>query len=156
MDIAMHQLIHHWDSFVSTQRYYEKLMDRGDWIDVSSIPEQVQKQDFYTRRKSSRMREITSLPNNNIPFNYDTFQDWDFIIRRPGGGKKYQGRKISPLTPSRIQLLNDIAFVWDNKVAIWEERYQELIEFQKRYNCTRIPSRRYPTLDEFVRKIRSE
>jgi hypothetical protein len=133
--------------FVYKQRYYKKLMDRGD-LDPAGI----------TSTSSSSLDEshgpaataAAAADGPEVP-------PWeDSVIRAPRGGKIYRGKRISPLTPLRIQRLNDICFIWDHWDALWEERYQDLIEFQNIYHSTRVPPSRFPSLGKWVRKLRAE
>jgi Helicase associated domain len=42
-----------------------------------------------------------------------------------------QKNKPSSLSDERIQLLNDLEFVWDHFEVIWMERYNELVDYQR-------------------------
>ena len=49
--------------------------------------------------------------------------------------------KPSTLTDERIQLLNELEFVWDPYQVRWMERYNELVEFQRLNGQFAMPSR---------------
>ena len=44
-----------------------------------------------------------------------------------------QPGKQSTLSEERLNLLNAMGFVWDSHRAAWEEKYTQLVEYQKRY-----------------------
>jgi len=50
-----------------------------------------------------------------------------------------QGKR-STLTTERRDALSDLGFVWDSHNAIWEERFNELVEFKNQYGHARVPS----------------
>ena len=52
---------------------------------------------------------------------------------------KYQDRR-STLTDDREQALTTLGFVFDSHSAIWEERFQELVQFKKDNGHTNVPS----------------
>ena len=51
--------------------------------------------------------------------------------------------KHSTLTDEREQVLESVGFVWDAQAALWEERFQDLLQFQAKHGHCRVPSR-YP------------
>jgi len=63
---------------------------------------------------------------------------------------------ISPLTPARRALLNDIGCIWDHRDYVWENSYSDLIEFKNTYGHTRVPPTKYPSLHDWVRKHRAK
>jgi len=56
--------------------------------------------------------------------------------------KNYQkGHLSTRITPSRIELLNNIGFEWDCNVHSWEQTYSQLIKFVEEFGHTRVPQR---------------
>jgi len=130
--------------FVSKQRYYKKLLDRRETVDIACIP----KQDAH--------KNTTLLPSADSSL-HESRHDKSILRATRGGGKVYNGKKVSPLTHLRIQRLNELSFVWDHWEAIWEEQYHALMEYQKAHsNSTRVPTSQYPSLGKWVRKLRAE
>jgi Helicase associated domain len=60
------------------------------------------------------------------------------LYQQQGPGMTRQKR--SSLTPQRIEALNNVGFCWDAHVAIWTERYEELVAYKDRYGNTNVPS----------------
>ena len=52
---------------------------------------------------------------------------------------KCDGRR-STLTDERLKLLNDLNFVWSTQRAIWEEKYNELVEYADIHGHCNVPS----------------
>jgi hypothetical protein len=50
-----------------------------------------------------------------------------------------QGKR-STLTKERRDALDNLGFVWDSHNAIWEERFNELVEFKRVHGHTSVPS----------------
>jgi hypothetical protein len=47
--------------------------------------------------------------------------------------------KHSHLNTDRIKMLEMIGFTWDSHAAAWEENFQALKEFNRKYNTTKVP-----------------
>ena len=47
--------------------------------------------------------------------------------------------KTNELSPERVQILNDIGFVWEPQEVQWSERYNELLEYIKRHGNALVP-----------------
>ena len=56
---------------------------------------------------------------------------------------KCDGRR-STLTDERLKLLNDLNFVWSTQRAIWEEKYNELVEYTNVHGHCNVPSNYEP------------
>lgn len=52
-------------------------------------------------------------------------------VERWGKVKSSSDNYMTKLTPERIELLNDIGFVWDKNDAYWWEQYRALVEFRR-------------------------
>lgn len=62
----------------------------------------------------------------------------------------------SPLTLQREQLLNQVGMVWDIRDYMWEEKYQELLDFYYEHGHVNVPQR-YPSgLGRWIYKQRSD
>lgn len=73
----------------------------------------------------------------NVPYTYEpnTALGLWVVYQRHQYRRRYEN-KTSYITPERIEALNEIGFEWNlsNKFnKQWEERYDELVEFKKRY-----------------------
>eukprot|EP00538_Stauroneis_constricta_P004302 CAMPEP_0119562418 /NCGR_PEP_ID=MMETSP1352-20130426/20381_1 /TAXON_ID=265584 /ORGANISM="Stauroneis constricta, Strain CCMP1120" /LENGTH=789 /DNA_ID=CAMNT_0007610813 /DNA_START=77 /DNA_END=2446 /DNA_ORIENTATION=+ len=81
------------------------------------------------------------VPNSNL----DSSRPLAHWVRRQRHQyrRKMEG-KHSTLSDERQRALEELDFVWDSHAAIWEERYQELVDFQAQYGHCKVP-RRYPT-----------
>ena len=44
------------------------------------------------------------------------------------------------MTTARIEMLENIGFVWDSHAIAWEERLQELKQFQAKFGHCNVPS----------------
>jgi hypothetical protein len=50
-----------------------------------------------------------------------------------------QRRSRDRLTPERIKRLNKLGIVWGQKKALWEEMYQALVEYKKKFGDCKVP-----------------
>jgi hypothetical protein len=50
-----------------------------------------------------------------------------------------QSYKMGELSSERIQMLNDVGFVWDPHEFVWSKNFEELIEYKKKHGNTRVP-----------------
>ena len=50
-----------------------------------------------------------------------------------------EGDPTTTMTPTRVQALKHIGFVWDPQSTVWYERLSELKEFKARYHHTNVP-----------------
>ena len=65
-----------------------------------------------------------------VPYNVKPFEGLSqWVKRQKYQYKLYQDGRHSTLTAERIELLNDIGFIWDSHVARWEKKYLELQQF---------------------------
>lgn len=53
---------------------------------------------------------------------------------------RLEGNKNSTMTPERIDILNEIGFVWDSHEVIWNERFSQLVSFKQKVGHCRVPS----------------
>jgi hypothetical protein len=53
---------------------------------------------------------------------------------------RLEGNPNSTMTAERIQILNDIGFVWDSHEVIWNERYAQLLAYKSKFGHCRVPS----------------
>jgi Helicase associated domain. len=75
-----------------------------------------------------------------VPNRYPKLGSWVSTQRRYY--KESMLGKETPLTPKRIQMLQDVGFVWEAKKpnhVPWETRYQELVEYQSRHGHCLVP-----------------
>jgi hypothetical protein len=72
--------------------------------------------------------------------------------------KLLQEGSDSTMTDERIQLLNDIGFVWDSHEVVWMERFHELLGYKNVYGHCRVPSscKRHPQLATWVKSQRRQ
>jgi len=122
----------HW---IYKQRWYQRCINTQKMIDLANVPNSAFNKDNHTSDGTNTTHTISHLPN---------------------GGRMYNGKVISPLTPDHRALLNDIGFIWDHWDYIWETSHAELVEFKKRYGHTRVPPTKYPSLSDWVRKHRAK
>eukprot|EP00526_Cylindrotheca_closterium_P012384 CAMPEP_0113654284 /NCGR_PEP_ID=MMETSP0017_2-20120614/29074_1 /TAXON_ID=2856 /ORGANISM="Cylindrotheca closterium" /LENGTH=475 /DNA_ID=CAMNT_0000567421 /DNA_START=83 /DNA_END=1510 /DNA_ORIENTATION=- /assembly_acc=CAM_ASM_000147 len=60
--------------------------------------------------------------------------DWQEVQRRKRSGTK----RYSPLTDDQVRLLDEIDFPWDaRRQTLWNDKYQELVEFKKKHGHLR-------------------
>jgi len=52
---------------------------------------------------------------------------------------KFKKKEPAYITPTKIQKLNDIGFVWDRNSTTWELRYEALVKFHKKHGHCRVP-----------------
>lgn len=79
----------------------------------------------------------------------------EWVYRQRKEYRKYQRGAPSTLTPAKIDLLNQLKFVWDKNQQAWDERFDELLEFQKEFGHVNVPTK-YKTLGQWVTKQRKE
>jgi len=53
---------------------------------------------------------------------------------------KLEGNKNSTMTEERINILNEIGFVWDSHEVIWNERFSQLVAYKQKFGHCRVPS----------------
>lgn len=53
---------------------------------------------------------------------------------------RLEGNTNSTMTEERINILNDIGFVWDSHEVIWNERFSQLIAYKEKFGHCRVPS----------------
>jgi len=58
------------------------------------------------------------------------------------------------LPQARIDRLNEIHFEWCVSKGLWEQRYEDLLEFKDKYNHTIVPRNKFPVLGNWVRTQR--
>lgn len=121
----------HW---IYKQRWHDRSITSGKTVYLGDIP------DFAF--------------NESNKFSDQTMSE-DTIIRN-GRGQYYNGKPISPLTPSRRALLNDVGFIWEHWDHVWESSFAELVEFKTKYGHTRVSPKKYPSLGRWVRKHRAK
>ncbi|CAJ1967998.1 unnamed protein product [Cylindrotheca closterium] len=46
----------------------------------------------------------------------------------------------SSMTAERIRVLEDFGFCWQNKMSVWQSRYEELLQFHLQFGHTQVPS----------------
>jgi len=94
-----------------------------------------------------------------VPYSYDTKSTLVNWIKRQRCQYKLikQGRK-SFLTKERIELLDDIGFVWDSHEATWHEKLKELLDFKKKYGHCDVPAtfQLNPQFAEWVKSQRRQ
>jgi len=94
-----------------------------------------------------------------VPYNYNTNLALVNWVKRQRCQYKLlkQGRK-SFLTKERVNLLDDIGFVWDSHEAAWQEKLKELLVYKKRYGHCDVPAtfQLNPQLAEWVKSQRRQ
>ncbi len=63
-------------------------------------------------------------------------QRYQFKLRLAG--------KVSTMTDDRVTLLDDLGFIWNSQIAVWEKRLQELKEFKRDMRHCNVPSHYTP------------
>eukprot|EP00551_Chaetoceros_affinis_P006151 CAMPEP_0203672566 /NCGR_PEP_ID=MMETSP0090-20130426/8589_1 /ASSEMBLY_ACC=CAM_ASM_001088 /TAXON_ID=426623 /ORGANISM="Chaetoceros affinis, Strain CCMP159" /LENGTH=465 /DNA_ID=CAMNT_0050537901 /DNA_START=85 /DNA_END=1482 /DNA_ORIENTATION=+ len=53
---------------------------------------------------------------------------------------RLEGNSNSTMTEERINILNDIGFVWDSHEVIWNERFNQLVAYKEKFGNCRVPS----------------
>lgn len=77
----------------------------------------------------------------------------NFIQHQRQEYRKWKRGEPSTLDDTKIELLNNINFVWDKNQEIWERRYDELLQFKKEFGHVNVPMK-YKTLGQWVTKHR--
>lgn len=64
--------------------------------------------------------------------------------------------KRSTLSDDRVRLLNKIGFIWNSHDAVWEERWNELLQFKRVHGHCNVPSKyeENPSLAIWVKRQR--
>eukprot|EP00978_Attheya_sp_CCMP212_P019940 scaffold56641_cov49-Attheya_sp.AAC.4 len=71
-------------------------------------------------------------------------------------GLKQQARnRTNPLTPEKIDLLNEVGFIWDKQQHSWDTNVAQLVEFRDRHRHLNVPQN-YGALGRWVQTQRSE
>eukprot|EP00546_Thalassionema_frauenfeldii_P006919 CAMPEP_0178921154 /NCGR_PEP_ID=MMETSP0786-20121207/15402_1 /TAXON_ID=186022 /ORGANISM="Thalassionema frauenfeldii, Strain CCMP 1798" /LENGTH=247 /DNA_ID=CAMNT_0020595299 /DNA_START=228 /DNA_END=971 /DNA_ORIENTATION=- len=53
----------------------------------------------------------------------------------------YMNGKATPMKQERIEMLEDIGFIWHAQEALWEERLNELLQFKKKHGHCSVPTK---------------
>ncbi|CAJ1955946.1 unnamed protein product [Cylindrotheca closterium] len=51
-----------------------------------------------------------------------------------------EGKKTSTMTASRVKVLEDIGFIWDSRLAVWEERLCDLRKYCSQHGNCEVPA----------------
>eukprot|EP00980_Cylindrotheca_fusiformis_P011773 scaffold2811_cov102-Cylindrotheca_fusiformis.AAC.6 len=126
----------------------EKSDSKGEKSDSKS-----EKSDATIHLKSDQMslwlyqfKKLVKFHERNGHCNVPTGSSKDPVLARWVKRQRYQykllrsGSKSSNMTPRRIQLLESIGFVWELRVAIWNQRFQELVAFKEANGHFNVPA----------------
>jgi len=67
----------------------------------------------------------------------------------------FQQGKQSSMTSERIEILENIGFVWDSHEAAWQERLKELLDFKKKHGTCAVPSK-FPSNPQLSRWVKCQ
>ena len=95
--------------------------------------------------------------NCHVPHNYTKNAALAQWVKR----QRYQymlktSGKRSTLSDDRVRLLNKIGFIWNSHDAVWEERWNELLQFKRVHGHCNVPSKyeENPSLAIWVKRQR--
>jgi hypothetical protein len=79
--------------------------------------------------------------NALVPYQYSSIPELGVWVRdQRYHYAKYREGRISSMTPERIQLLNEISFVWNVLDMKWNDKYQQLQHYMQIHGIGTIPS----------------
>ena len=88
------------------------------------------------------------------------FKEVNGHLRVPKSDKKlykFKARQVNlynnnKLSQDKIDLLNSIGMEWDFLEELWNERYEELVDFKNKFGCVTVPEKgEYKTLSTWVK-----
>jgi hypothetical protein len=106
-----------------------------------SVRSRPYKQDLWEDRFQDLVQFQRRFGHCLVPNNWEENASLAQWVKR----QRYQHklRKLgrhSTMTEKRIKSLDELGFVWSSHGASWEERYLELVTFQKEYGHSNVPS----------------
>jgi len=144
----------HW---IYKQRWYERSVKCQKMVDIREVPESALLRANVPKSALNKDDDNDDDGNNNQSLSSSSSsRGLEVVTNLSNGGRMYQGKIISPLTPARRALLNDIGFIWDHWDYVWELSYADLVDFKNTYGHTRVPPTKYPSLHDWVRKHRAK
>jgi hypothetical protein len=116
--------------------------DDANSMDSSSLKFRAYQAENWTE-KFEEMIEFRNqhghcLVPNNFPDNPPLAQ---WVKRQRYQYKLKLEDKRSTMSDERTQVLEEVGFVWDSHSVIWEERFQELLEYKQATGHCNVPSR---------------
>jgi len=97
--------------------------------------------DVLASQWMDRYQELIDFKKENghqlVPFETDLGQ-WVYC-QRTNYRRFVNGLPANGLTQDRVDLLNEIDFVWASNEAKWMARYKELIAYKEKHGTTRVP-----------------
>lgn len=110
---------------------------------------------LWNRKWNDRYAELVSFRNQNGHINVDKSNTAlnNFIQNQRKEYRRWQRGETSSMDERKIELLNNLSFVWDKNQQIWESRYAELLQFKADFGHVNVPIK-YKTLGQWVTKHR--
>lgn len=113
---------------------------------------------FHEEKWNARLKELVRYRQDHgdclVPHTYNPNPQLARWVKRQRRQYKLmlEGR-ASTMTPERLQILNDIDFVWDSHEAAWHEKLKELQAYRKHYGNCLVPSnyKKNPQLATWVK-----
>jgi hypothetical protein len=114
-------------------------------LSSSSTPEDPRFKPFHEERWTIRYKELLSFLGDHghaaVPHTYpENPQLARWIKRQRRQFKLLQDKQISTMTSERLELLNDIGFVWDSHDVNWREKLDALLAFREVQGHCNVPS----------------
>jgi hypothetical protein len=77
----------------------------------------------------------------------------NFVQNQRKEFRKWQQGLDSTMTDEKVELLNQLEFIWNKNQEIWDCRFRELLQFKAEYGHINVPIK-YKTLGQWVTKQR--
>lgn len=104
---------------------------------------------YQEEKWKERFEDLLAFRSKNknclVPHTYPTnptLARW--VKRQRYQYKLFQQGEQSSMTQERIDMLDDVGFVWHSHEVVWQERLSELLDFKKRHGDCLVPSNYAP------------
>lgn len=100
---------------------------------------------FHEEKWDQKLQELIDFRAANghtlVPHTYDPNpQLARWVKRQRRQYKLMQAGKTSTMTPARVQILEQVGFVWDSHEVGWREKVQELDQYRSQHGDCLVPS----------------
>lgn len=113
---------------------------------TSSPSKQVKFRAYQAENWTERFEDLLRFRNENGHCLVPNYYPQNPVLAQWTKRQRYQYKlkmegKRSTITEERVQTLEEVEFVWDSHKAVWEERLEELKQFQEEFKHCNVPSR---------------
>jgi hypothetical protein len=111
---------------------------------------------LWNQKWNERYSELIGFRNKHGHINVDKSKHPalnNFVQNQRKEYRRWQRGEKSSMDERKVELLNNLLFVWDMNQQIWQSRYDELHQFKSDFGHVNVPIK-YKTLGQWVTKHR--